>query len=107
MKKIRINELARQLEIPSHEILDMLPGLGVTERKTHSSSIDNDVADKIRQRFGGGGVAIAEAPADEGAEPAPVDGYRPAAEPAEPEAVAEREQWPAEETAPPEESVAA
>ena len=44
MSKIRINELARQLEIPSHEIIDMLPELGVTEKKTHSSSVDEPVA---------------------------------------------------------------
>src|SRR5579864_5795473 len=64
MRKIRINELARQLEVPSHEILDMLPGLGVTEKKTHSSSIDDDVADKIRRRVSPNGVAVAEAPRD-------------------------------------------
>ncbi|HUA21816.1 MAG TPA: translation initiation factor IF-2 [Bryobacteraceae bacterium] len=54
MSKIRINELARQLEIPSHEILEMLPELGVAEKKTHSSSIDEDVAEKIRRRTHGG-----------------------------------------------------
>jgi translation initiation factor IF-2 len=53
MSKIRINELARQLEIPSHEILEMLPGLGVEEKKTHSSSIDEPVAEMIRQRVQG------------------------------------------------------
>ena len=53
MSKIRINELARQLEIPSHEILEMLPELGVSEKKTHSSSIDEDVAEKIRQTDSG------------------------------------------------------
>jgi translation initiation factor IF-2 len=60
MSKIRINELARQLEIPSHEIIDMLPELGVTEKKTHSSSIDEPVAEIIRRRVhGGNGVASA------------------------------------------------
>ncbi len=54
MSKIRINELARQLEIPSHEILDMLPELGVTEKKTHSSSVDEPVAEMIRRRVQGG-----------------------------------------------------
>jgi translation initiation factor IF-2 len=59
MSKIRINELARQLEIPSHEIIDMLPGLGVTEKKTHSSSIDEPVAEEIRRRVqGGNGTAL-------------------------------------------------
>jgi translation initiation factor IF-2 len=49
MKKIRINELARELEIKAHEVLDRLPELGVTEKKTHSSSIDEDVAIKLRR----------------------------------------------------------
>jgi translation initiation factor IF-2 len=52
MNKIRINELARELEVKANEILDKLPELGVTEKKTHSSSIDEDVAIKLRQLFG-------------------------------------------------------
>ncbi|MBV9742538.1 MAG: translation initiation factor IF-2, partial [Acidobacteriia bacterium] len=52
MRKIRINELARELEVKAHEILDRLPELGVTEKKTHSSSIDEDVAIKLRQYYG-------------------------------------------------------
>src|SRR5260370_32878192 len=52
MKKRRINVLARELEMKSHLILDLLPELGVSEKLTHSSSIDEDVADKLRIRFG-------------------------------------------------------
>src|SRR5438067_8899531 len=52
MKKIRINVLARELEVKSHLILELLPELGVAEKLTHSSSIDEDVADKLRVRFG-------------------------------------------------------
>ena len=52
MKKIRINELARELEVKAHEILDRLPELGVSEKKTHSSSIDEDVALKLRRLYG-------------------------------------------------------
>jgi len=52
IKKIRINELARELEVKAHEILDRLPELGVTEKKTHSSSIDDDVAARLREIFG-------------------------------------------------------
>ncbi|HWC97397.1 MAG TPA: translation initiation factor IF-2 [Candidatus Sulfopaludibacter sp.] len=52
MKKIRINELARELEVKAHEILDRLPELGVVEKKTHSSSIDEDVAIKLRRLYG-------------------------------------------------------
>src|SRR5580698_52892 len=52
MKKIRINVLARELEVKSHLILELLPDLGVSEKLTHSSSIDEDVADKLRVKFG-------------------------------------------------------
>jgi translation initiation factor IF-2 len=52
MKKIRINELARELEVKAHEILERLPELGVTEKKTHSSSIDEDVAIRLRRLYG-------------------------------------------------------
>ena len=52
MKKIRINELARELEVKAHEILDRLPELGDAEKKTHSSSIDEDVAIKLRRLYG-------------------------------------------------------
>jgi translation initiation factor IF-2 len=52
MKKIRINELARECEQPNGAILALLPHFGVTEKKTHSSSVDEDVADQIRRHFG-------------------------------------------------------
>ena len=51
MSKIRINELARELEVKPNVILDMLPELGVEEKKTHSSSIDEHVAIIIKQRL--------------------------------------------------------
>ncbi|MGD0202068.1 MAG: translation initiation factor IF-2 N-terminal domain-containing protein, partial [Bryobacteraceae bacterium] len=52
MSKVRINELARECEQPNSAVLALLAEFGVTEKKTHSSSIDADVADKIRRRFG-------------------------------------------------------
>ena len=52
MRKTRINELARECEQPNSAIIAILPEFGVTEKKTHSSSIDDDVADKIRRHFG-------------------------------------------------------
>ncbi len=64
MTKIRINELARQLEVPSHAIIDMLPELGVSEKKTHSSSIDEPVALIIRERLQGGGGDAARRESD-------------------------------------------
>ncbi|HLH02987.1 MAG TPA: translation initiation factor IF-2 [Bryobacteraceae bacterium] len=51
MKKIRINELARELEVKPGVIIDMLPELGVQEKKTHSSSVDEDVALELRNRL--------------------------------------------------------
>ena len=36
---------------PNSAIIDVLPELGVTEKKTHSSSIDEDVAVRIRAAF--------------------------------------------------------
>ena len=54
MGKIRINELARELEVKPNRLLELLPEFGVTEKKTHSSSIDEDVALKLRHVFGFG-----------------------------------------------------
>ena len=48
MSKVRINDLARELEVKSKAILDVLPEVGVTEKKTHSSSIEEDEAEKVR-----------------------------------------------------------
>ena len=36
--QIRINELARELEIKAKVLIEYLPEIGVTEKKTHSSS---------------------------------------------------------------------
>jgi len=69
MKKIRINELARELEVKAHEILDKLTELGVTEKKTHSSSIDEDVAIKLRRLFGHEGPGTAYEPEIQTEEP--------------------------------------
>src|SRR5947199_10493085 len=55
MKKIRINELARELEVKPGVILDLLPELGVQEKKTHSSSVDEETAIILRQRLAGSG----------------------------------------------------
>lgn len=46
---IRINELARELEVPSKAVIDLLPQFGVTEKKTHSSSIEVSVALLVRK----------------------------------------------------------
>jgi len=49
--QVRINELARELEVKAKAIIDLLPGFGVTEKKTHSSSITVEVAEKVRERL--------------------------------------------------------
>jgi translation initiation factor IF-2 len=81
MKKIRINELARELEVKSKEILDVLPELGITEHLTHSSSLDDDIVYKVRKHFG----FEVEEPPPQGARP-PV--AEPPARKAEPEPAA-------------------
>src|ERR1700682_2502552 len=49
--KIRINDLARELEVKSKAILDVLVEAGVTAKKTHSSSLEDDEAEKVRKHF--------------------------------------------------------
>ena len=53
MSKVRINDLAKELEVKSRAILDILPALGVVSGKTHSSSLESDEADKVRAHFSG------------------------------------------------------
>ena len=48
MSKIRINDLARVLEVKSREILEALTKVVVTEKKTHSSSREADEAERVR-----------------------------------------------------------
>src|SRR6266571_2998919 len=57
MSKIRINDLARELEVKSKTILDVLPEIGVTEKKTHSSSLEGHEAEKVRAHLRGGSEA--------------------------------------------------
>jgi translation initiation factor IF-2 len=66
--QVRINELARELEVKAKAIIDLLPGYGVTEKKTHSSSIPEDVAEKVRKNLLGQAEAEAKAEADAKAE---------------------------------------
>jgi len=64
MGKIRINDLARELEVKSRAILDALVAVGFLEKKTHSSAVDEDIAEKVRRYLRGGAMpAPAAAPA--------------------------------------------
>src|ERR1700731_2335244 len=51
MSKVRINDLARELEVKSRAILDVLREVGVTDPKTHSSSLEGDEAQRVRAHF--------------------------------------------------------
>src|SRR5260370_20504269 len=53
MDKIRINDLARELEVKSKAILDYLPTIGVDDKKSHSSSLETDQVERVRKHFQG------------------------------------------------------
>lgn len=63
MGQIRINELARELEVKSKCVLDYLAELSLPEKKTHSSSIEDELAGRIRAHFRALEVAEQEAAA--------------------------------------------
>ncbi len=69
MGKIRINDLARELEVKSRSILEYLVEIGIEDKKSHSSALDDDLAEKLREHFRAGGGA--EQAAEKTAEPAP------------------------------------
>ncbi len=48
MSKVRINDLAREMEVKSRQILDVLAEIGLGAGKTHSSSLESDEAEKVR-----------------------------------------------------------
>ena len=83
--QIRINELARELEIKAKVLIDYLPEIGVTEKKTHSSSLDLDKAELVRKHFGQLAAQEAAAEAEKQAK-ATAAKSRPAARPAAPAA---------------------
>ena len=51
MSKIRINDLARELEVKSKAILEYLLEIGIEDKKSHSSALDDEQADKVRAHF--------------------------------------------------------
>ena len=48
---MRINELAKELELKAKVIIDALPEIGISGKRTHSSAIGDDEAAKIRRHF--------------------------------------------------------
>lgn len=73
--QVRVNDLARELQVRAKEIIDLLPEFGVTEKKTHSSDIPADAAEKVRKRINPSANAAVDpettAPAGPGAKPEP------------------------------------
>ncbi len=49
--EIRINDLCRELEVKAKTVLESLPRFGISEKKTHSSSISRELADRVRAYF--------------------------------------------------------
>ena len=68
--QIRINELARELEIKAKVLIDYLPEIGVSEKKTHSSSLDIEHAELVRKHFRDQAAAEAAAEAEAAAKAA-------------------------------------
>jgi len=68
--QIRINELARELEVKAKVLIEFLPEIGVTEKKTHSSSLDIEHAELARKHFAGLAAKEAAAEADKQAKAA-------------------------------------
>src|SRR5215470_837161 len=97
MSKIRINELARQLEVKSREVIDKLHELGIAEKVTHSSSIDEDKADQLRRYYAGEPLTPPPAAHRNGATAVVEDAPAPAREASAP---ARREEYVEEDAAP-------
>ncbi len=71
MSKVRINDLARELEVKSKEVLDALTQVGVSEKKTHSSSLEDDEAERVRAFLNRGSVKSSSAGAKKAASSEP------------------------------------
>ncbi len=86
MAKPRVHEVAKELGLTSKEVLAHLEAIGLSV-KSHSSSIDEEVADRVRSELTNGGAPpSAPAPVPEPAPeppvtPAPAPQPEPAAEP--------------------------
>ena len=80
MGKIRINELARELEVKAKAVIDYLVSIGIEDKRSHSSSVEGELIDQIRAYFQNGPKVAETEP-----EPAPVP--PPAPEPPRPVAV--------------------
>ncbi len=73
MRKVRINEIAKELEVKSKTMLDALNEMGIGEKKTHSSSLEDEEDGKVRAYFRCGKARVhgagSKTPAPAGAKP--------------------------------------
>src|SRR5215208_5962611 len=72
--KMRVHEIAREMGIPSKDLLAKIHSMGI-EAKSHQSSLDADDVDKIKRTLAkerGGSSAGASAPANDKGGAAPV-----------------------------------
>src|SRR5208337_2812391 len=72
MSKVRINDLAREMEVKSRQILDILAELNLGAGKTHSSSLESDEAEKVRAHFERGKGSASHAGAGSSRAPQPI-----------------------------------
>ncbi|HZD38876.1 MAG TPA: translation initiation factor IF-2 N-terminal domain-containing protein, partial [Actinomycetes bacterium] len=73
MSNPRVYELAKELGVPSKDLLSRLTSMGV-EAKSHSSTVSPDVADKLRSALRGGTRQRSGAGSGAAARGAPADG---------------------------------
>ena len=69
MSLMRINDLARELEVKSREILESLPDLGIQGKRSHSSSLEGDQVALVRAYFDRGFASQPRASSDSAREP--------------------------------------
>jgi len=51
MSKVRIYELAKELNIDNKVLLDLCENLGISGKKSHSSALSDDESDRLRRAF--------------------------------------------------------
>src|SRR6266404_5031483 len=51
MVKIRINELARDIEVKAKAVIDYLAEIGIEDKKSHSSSIEGELVEQVKKHF--------------------------------------------------------
>ncbi|HTW97895.1 MAG TPA: translation initiation factor IF-2 N-terminal domain-containing protein, partial [Acidimicrobiales bacterium] len=84
-KRIRLYELARELGMTNQEVLDLSVALGIGVR-SHSSSIEDAQADRVRRRAERDGLVRTSQPAEPEAPSRPGGSAQAAAAPVEPAA---------------------